>query len=333
MSGGWRRWAGVASAVGACSCVLAAAACSSGNSNGSPDGGGETDASRTDATSDVGTTDGTGGGQDGPDTSTDASDASVADATACPSGLTDSGIDPGGCVYDLALQFNGSVNGGPNPWSYGKTATPGGPFVPFAIQGGPDAGTDSGAAVPALYSYSSLDPTVTVSGGDLVGWNGSDDNPNHPAGTAFYPFLLENVGTTSFVLSSNSGGVEWDHRSAWSDLLQPVVLEHRRRAVHRPCEFRRPHDSRPIRSAPGVERHVLSDGVRRRQRGHALLGRLVRKRREHILHLATHESRGRRYGGLLGPARARFQWRLHGDLGANRAVGRGCRYPVRWLCC
>lgn len=185
-----------------------AVACSGGTQHQAPDAG--VDAGKGDATTDSGGKEAAPGPDAAPDSGGDgpleASDAAPEAAAPCPAGLTDSSIDPGSCLYDLAAQFSATVNGGVNPWAYGQTPSDGGAFTAFTIHGGPDAGADSGSAVPIIYGYGSVDPSVTVSGGDLIGWNGTEADPSHPAGTAFYPLLLVNAGTTAFVLSSNSGG-------------------------------------------------------------------------------------------------------------------------------
>jgi hypothetical protein len=202
----WRSGCALIAGVSAAFVV----ACGGGTQHERADSGGPTsDAGKVDATADSsGAEDAGADAGDGSPHPTDASPEAAegsAEAAPCPAGLTDSGVDPGSCIYDLAVQFTASVNGGANPWSYGQTAAPGGAFTAFTIHGGPDAGVDSGSAVPIIYGYGSVDPSVTVSGGNLIGWNGTDDDPSHPAGTAFYPLLLVNAGDSAFVLSSNSG--------------------------------------------------------------------------------------------------------------------------------
>src|ERR1017187_9870552 len=146
-------------AVGICFWALAVPACSSDNSgstpdsgtSSTPDGGGLPDSTTgtdgaigvdagtgTDAGSTLDSTSPDSGnadaGSEGGASTDSSTDASVGDGSSCPNSVTDSG----NCLYDLALQFSGVMNGGANPWSYGETTTPGGSFVPFTING--DAG-------------------------------------------------------------------------------------------------------------------------------------------------------------------------------------------------
>jgi hypothetical protein len=169
---------------------VASGACSSGKGIGDAAAGGG--AGGNDAAAD--------GGPDGNDAATTGGGAGRDAAVDGGAGASEGGAAAE--TYDLALQFSGEVNGGSNPWSYGYTDSPGGAFIAFTINS--DAAT--GSARAGLYGYSAVDPNATASGGDLVGWNGSESSSFHPAETAFYPFILKNVGNTPFVVTNNAAG-------------------------------------------------------------------------------------------------------------------------------